>query len=86
MAVNCIAFNHNGNLLVTGAADGIIRLFGKTITEPAHTIPWCDNCLTVQLFNLVGLQIPVIQLFLNTDLQSFFSSFLISAPYRLFTC
>ncbi|KAF5896881.1 WD repeat-containing protein 91, partial [Clarias magur] len=27
VAVNCIAFNHNGNLLVTGAADGIIRLF-----------------------------------------------------------
>ncbi|XP_075414810.1 WD repeat-containing protein 91 [Tenrec ecaudatus] len=27
IAVNCTAFNHNGNLLVTGAADGIIRLF-----------------------------------------------------------
>lgn len=29
IAINCTAFNHNGNLLVTGAADGIIRLFGK---------------------------------------------------------
>nr|XP_056702134.1 WD repeat-containing protein 91 [Euleptes europaea] len=27
IAINCTAFNHNGNLLVTGAADGIIRLF-----------------------------------------------------------
>ncbi|XP_076842471.1 WD repeat-containing protein 91 [Brachyhypopomus gauderio] len=27
VAVNCTAFNHNGNLLVTGAADGFIRLF-----------------------------------------------------------
>ncbi|KAG2465884.1 WDR91 protein, partial [Polypterus senegalus] len=27
VAINCTAFNHNGNLLVTGAADGIIRLF-----------------------------------------------------------
>ncbi|XP_036444513.1 WD repeat-containing protein 91 [Colossoma macropomum] len=27
VAVNCTAFNHNGNLLVTGAADGRIRLF-----------------------------------------------------------
>lgn len=29
VAINCTAFNHNGNLLVTGAADGVIRLFGK---------------------------------------------------------
>uniref|UniRef100_A0A2R8M6S8 WD repeat-containing protein 91 n=1 Tax=Callithrix jacchus TaxID=9483 RepID=A0A2R8M6S8_CALJA len=27
IAINCTAFNHNGNLLVTGAADGVIRLF-----------------------------------------------------------
>ncbi|XP_056373690.1 WD repeat-containing protein 91 [Hyla sarda] len=27
IAVNCTSFNHNGNLLVTGAADGVIRLF-----------------------------------------------------------
>jgi WD40 repeat protein len=26
-AVNCSAFNHNGNLLVTGGADGMIRLY-----------------------------------------------------------
>ena len=31
IAVNCTAFNHNGNLLVTGAADGVIRLFGKRV-------------------------------------------------------
>lgn len=29
VAINCTAFNHNGNLLVTGAADGIIRLLGE---------------------------------------------------------
>lgn len=29
VAINCTAFNHNGNLLVTGAADGVIRLFGQ---------------------------------------------------------
>ncbi|KAJ8007389.1 hypothetical protein DPEC_G00117000 [Dallia pectoralis] len=27
VAINCTSFNHNGNLLVTGAADGVIRLF-----------------------------------------------------------
>ncbi|XP_075066523.1 WD repeat-containing protein 91 [Mixophyes fleayi] len=27
IAVNCTSFNHNGNLLVTGAADGVLRLF-----------------------------------------------------------
>ncbi|XP_064900517.1 WD repeat-containing protein 91 isoform X1 [Columba livia] len=27
IAINCTAFNHNGNLLVTGAADGVVRLF-----------------------------------------------------------
>ncbi|KAM8973843.1 WD repeat-containing protein 91 [Pelodytes ibericus] len=27
IAINCTSFNHNGNLLVTGAADGFIRLF-----------------------------------------------------------
>lgn len=33
VAINCTAFNHNGNLLVTGAADGVIRLFGKVFLE-----------------------------------------------------
>ncbi|XP_060072966.1 WD repeat-containing protein 91-like [Ylistrum balloti] len=27
MAVNCCAFNHNGQLLLTGAADGLIRMY-----------------------------------------------------------
>lgn len=31
VAINCTAFNHNGNLLVTGAADGFIRLFGNVL-------------------------------------------------------
>lgn len=34
IAINCTAFNHNGNLLVTGAADGVIRLFGKQFGAP----------------------------------------------------
>lgn len=29
LAVNCCAFNHNGQLLIVGAVDGAIRLFGK---------------------------------------------------------
>ena len=29
IAVNCMSFNHNSNLLVTGGVDGMIRLFGK---------------------------------------------------------
>ena len=28
-AVNCTTFNHNGNLLLAGGSDGIVRLFGK---------------------------------------------------------
>ncbi|XP_056875872.1 WD repeat-containing protein 91 isoform X2 [Takifugu flavidus] len=35
VAINCTAFNHNGNLLVTGAADGIIRLFDMQQYESA---------------------------------------------------
>ncbi|XP_047426068.1 WD repeat-containing protein 91 isoform X1 [Mugil cephalus] len=35
VAINCTAFNHNGNLLVTGAADGIIRLFDMQRYESA---------------------------------------------------
>uniref|UniRef100_A0A4W5PCM4 WD repeat-containing protein 91 n=1 Tax=Hucho hucho TaxID=62062 RepID=A0A4W5PCM4_9TELE len=37
VAVNCTAFNHNGNLLVTGAADGVIRLFGNSIYFYSHS-------------------------------------------------
>uniref|UniRef100_A0A3Q3GCM5 WD repeat-containing protein 91 n=1 Tax=Labrus bergylta TaxID=56723 RepID=A0A3Q3GCM5_9LABR len=35
VAINCTAFNHNGNLLVTGAADGCIRLFDMQRYESA---------------------------------------------------
>ena len=28
VGVHCMAFNHNSNLLITGGADGMIRLFG----------------------------------------------------------
>uniref|UniRef100_A0A3P9HZP7 WD repeat-containing protein 91 n=1 Tax=Oryzias latipes TaxID=8090 RepID=A0A3P9HZP7_ORYLA len=35
VAINCTAFNHNGNLLVTGAADGVIRLFDMQRLESA---------------------------------------------------
>uniref|UniRef100_A0A8C9WH91 WD repeat-containing protein 91 n=1 Tax=Scleropages formosus TaxID=113540 RepID=A0A8C9WH91_SCLFO len=35
VAINCTAFNHNGNLLVTGAADGVIRLFDMQHYESA---------------------------------------------------
>ena len=29
VGVHCMAFNHNSNLLITGGADGMIRLFGE---------------------------------------------------------
>uniref|UniRef100_A0A672S8Y3 WD repeat-containing protein 91 n=1 Tax=Sinocyclocheilus grahami TaxID=75366 RepID=A0A672S8Y3_SINGR len=35
VAINCTGFNHNGNLLVTGAADGMIRLFDMQRYESA---------------------------------------------------
>jgi WD40 repeat protein len=31
VTINSMSFNHNGSLLVTGASDGFIRLFGKNI-------------------------------------------------------
>ncbi|XP_073094528.1 WD repeat-containing protein 91 isoform X2 [Manis javanica] len=42
IAINCTAFNHNGNLLVTGAADGIIRLFDMQQHECAMS--WKAHC------------------------------------------
>ena len=41
--VNCTAFNHNGHLLVTGAADGMIRVFGKA--PPVHGLIDIDGQL-----------------------------------------
>lgn len=40
IAINCTAFNHNGNLLVTGAADGVVRLFGM-LKLSSEVAPWC---------------------------------------------
>ncbi|XP_038608413.1 WD repeat-containing protein 91 [Tachyglossus aculeatus] len=42
IAINCTAFNHNGNLLVTGAADGVIRLFDMQQHECA--LSWTAHC------------------------------------------
>lgn len=42
IAINCTAFNHNGNLLVTGAADGAIRLFDMQQHECAMS--WKAHC------------------------------------------
>ncbi|XP_051007702.1 WD repeat-containing protein 91 [Acomys russatus] len=42
VAINCTAFNHNGNLLVTGAADGVIRLFDMQQHECAMS--WKAHC------------------------------------------
>ncbi|KAM9216184.1 WD repeat-containing protein 91 isoform 5-T5 [Dugong dugon] len=42
IAINCTAFNHNGNLLVTGAADGVIRLFDMQQHECAMS--WRAHC------------------------------------------
>ncbi len=41
VAINCTAFNHNGNLLVTGAADGVIRLFGQCSLLTIHDLLHC---------------------------------------------
>lgn len=42
IAINCTAFNHNGNLLVTGAADGIVRLFGM-LKLGSEVTPQCPQ-------------------------------------------
>ncbi|XP_070121992.1 WD repeat-containing protein 91-like isoform X1 [Equus przewalskii] len=42
IAIHCTAFNHNGNLLVTGAADGVIRLFDMQQHECAMS--WRAHC------------------------------------------
>ncbi|XP_014643271.1 PREDICTED: WD repeat-containing protein 91-like [Ceratotherium simum simum] len=42
IGINCTAFNHNGNLLVTGAADGVIRLFDMQQHECAMS--WKAHC------------------------------------------
>ncbi|XP_049749319.1 WD repeat-containing protein 91 [Elephas maximus indicus] len=42
IAINCTAFNHNGNLLVTGAADGVIRLFDMQQHQCAMS--WRAHC------------------------------------------
>ena len=31
IAVNSLAYNHNGQLLLTGAADGLLRLYGMAM-------------------------------------------------------
>jgi WD40 repeat protein len=39
--INSCSFNHNGQLLITGGADGMIRLFGKlefSLTNAAKAI------------------------------------------------
>lgn len=46
VAINCMAFNHNSTLLVTGASDGMIRLFGK----PPHTVYTHTITISVVLF------------------------------------
>src|SRR2546423_1621852 len=30
VAINCLCFNHNASLVLTGGSDGMIRLFGTT--------------------------------------------------------
>ena len=41
-AINCTTFNHNGNLLLAGGCDGIVRLFGKhDVIHYCHLIS-CD--------------------------------------------
>ncbi|XP_006861211.1 PREDICTED: WD repeat-containing protein 91 [Chrysochloris asiatica] len=42
IAINCTAFNHNGNLLVTGAADGVIRLFD--MQQHHCAMSWQAHC------------------------------------------
>eukprot|EP00073_Rattus_norvegicus_P035782 XP_008760997.1 PREDICTED: WD repeat-containing protein 91 isoform X1 [Rattus norvegicus] len=42
IAINCTAFNHNGNLLVTGAADGVIRLFD--MQQHGCAMSWKAHC------------------------------------------
>lgn len=39
-AINCTTFNHNGNLLLAGGNDGIVRLFGENITLTTTIVMW----------------------------------------------
>ncbi|XP_058390815.1 WD repeat-containing protein 91-like [Diceros bicornis minor] len=39
IAINCTAFSHHGNLLATGADDGVIRLFGKQVCSQQSWSP-----------------------------------------------
>lgn len=47
VAVNCMSFNHNSNLLLTGAVDGMIRLFGK------YPIHYYISCMYTCIYQFV---------------------------------
>lgn len=65
IAVNCMAFNHNGNLLVTGGVDGMIRLFGKELgRERFQLLLLCITlCVCICLHQFLSLGIFPLVLF-----------------------
>ena len=36
--INCTAYNHNGTLCISGGADGMIRLFGKSLRRKVEAL------------------------------------------------
>ena len=54
MAVNCTEFNHNGQLLISGAADGIIRLFGE---QKAIAEQWNYEQESTEMHDLISLSL-----------------------------
>ncbi|MBZ3884888.1 WD repeat-containing protein 91, partial [Sciurus carolinensis] len=66
IAINCMTFNHNGNLLVTGAADDVIWLFAGSLGDnqaPGVTVDWstamdCGTCFTASMDGKIKLTTP----------------------------
>ena len=49
--INCVVFNHNGKMLMTGGADGMIRLFDMHTYSPIMGWPAHDGQVSCVRFN-----------------------------------
>lgn len=65
VAINCTAFNHNGNLLVTGAADGVIRLFGQSL----GSILYPRFCFFLRQMSSLFCHVVAFGILNNTNIQ-----------------
>lgn len=86
IAVNCMAFNHNGNLLVTGGVDGMIRLFGKELGRERFQLLLLRITLCVYLFASISFfrnlsSCPFLVLLDFSDFASLLYFFCLYLPY-----